>query len=299
MKSIKISYVLSLLVLMNNANGASFQKSNNITRKHMAPQQNITSAQTSEVPPMSKIPKIIWQTYKTKQLPKPAQGAQKTWTNRNQGYAYHLCDDADIDKYIRTKWNEDTYAFFKELPLGVMKADLWRYLIIATEGGIYSDIDSTCCTPISKWGHLIPKNSPHVMLLGLENDKFFCQWTITATPKHPAMNHICTFIVEKWKEKGINPAKNFVCATTGPGIWSEAIKDYLGEERKTTAESIYNLYIKDANYRKKINDLGIWLFPQSFYAGIASKNLYGSQNFGDGYVQWTEESDKLWKKNSL
>ena len=46
---------------------------------------------------ISLIPKNLWQTYKTKTLPKPAFDAQQTWLNLNSGYSYFIFDDADIE----------------------------------------------------------------------------------------------------------------------------------------------------------------------------------------------------------
>lgn len=247
------------------------------------------------------IPKIIWQTYKTKDLPKDAAKLQKTWFEQNPDYVYSLWDDEDIARYIHKNWDHDTEMFFYALPLGVMKADLWRYLILTTEGGIYSDVDSKCCSPIDSWGSSITKKSKHVLLVGLENDTHFCQWTIAATAHHPAMKHVCEFLVDHWKIKGIDTQDpNFVHATTGPGVWTDALLDYLKISSQNAppgkvARYVYDMYTQDASFRGRVNKKGIYLFPREFYAGQASKNLYGSQNFGDGYTQWTKERDALIK----
>lgn len=242
---------------------------------------------------MEKIPKLIWQTYLTKNLPKPAKAAQKTWLQLNPDYNYALWDDQDLELYIQTNWDPLTFSFFKALPLGVMKADLWRYLIIAMEGGVYSDIDSICCKPIRDWGFEIDKDIANVMLLGLENDGCFCQWTIAATPNHPAMHYVATFLVNNWLERGIDVSyPHFVHATTGPSIWTNALFNYLKVEGISPGD-MYKKYEADASFKEYVNSLGVWLYPKSFYEGDASRNLYGSQFFGDGYVQWIREKDKL------
>jgi mannosyltransferase OCH1-like enzyme len=180
-----------------------------------------------------------------------------------------------------------------------MKADLWRYLILATDGGVYSDVDSQCCSPIDSWASNVEKKGQHVLLVGLENDGDFCQWTIAATAEHPAMKHVCEFLVDRWKIKGIDTHDpNFVHATTGPSIWTEALIDYLKISLQNAppgkaARYVYDMYTQDSSFRKRVNKKGIYLFPKEFYEGQASKNLYGSQNFGDGYVRWIEERDAL------
>ncbi|MDE3055596.1 MAG: hypothetical protein KGI80_02725 [Verrucomicrobiota bacterium] len=239
------------------------------------------------------IPQKIWQTYKTRNLPSPARKAQISWINLNSDFDYSFWDDEGIEKYIACQWDDRTLSFFKSFPLGVMKADLWRYLIIADMGGVYSDIDSICHTPIRLWGADVPNHSTNVLLLGLENDIHFCQWTIAASAKHPAMIHVCKYVVQNWVNNGIdikNP--HFVHATTGPAIWTEAICDYLGVHCKT-AKEIYSLYVCDSNFREHINSLGVWLYSENNYKGMWSSNLYGSQFFGDNYIKWIDERDKI------
>lgn len=246
-----------------------------------------------------RIPKIIWQTYKTRNLPRPALLCQETWTLKNPDYLYNFYDDDDMGSYIREKWNEDTYEFFEALPLGVMKADLWRYLILATEGGVYSDIDSICCIPIRNWTKGVQITTANVLLLGFDHDGNFCQWTIAATKEHPAMIYVCNYIVEKWKSHGkkIFISEHFVHATTGPDIWTDALLEYMGEKKDSNLCELFERYISDMQFQKKVNELGIYLVRQGFFSGIASKNLFGSQTFGEGYIQWTKERDRIREKN--
>jgi GNAT superfamily N-acetyltransferase len=34
----------------------------------------------------------------------------------------------------------------------VLRADFWRYLVLAVEGGYYADVDVTCLKPMDEWG---------------------------------------------------------------------------------------------------------------------------------------------------
>lgn len=248
---------------------------------------------------ISNIPKIIWQTYKSKNLPLQAKTAHQTWVDYNYDFKIKLYDDGDIDRYIYRQWNKSTYKFFKALPIGVMKADLWRYLIIASYGGVYSDIDSVCCLPVYQWAQYLNTPSNDLLLLGLENNDHFCQWTIAATPRHPAMQHVCSYMIKKWRIYGINLSNpHFVHDTTGPGVWTEAIRDYLGVPQDLSAGNIYQLYLVNEEFRKIVNRLGILIFDQNFYSGVASINLYGSRNFDDGYPHWVEEVGEILNNSS-
>jgi mannosyltransferase OCH1-like enzyme len=187
------------------------------------------------------------------------------------------------------------YTFFKALPIGVMKADLWRYLILKTHGGVYSDIDSECLKPITEWEKEQKFKTKNVLLIGLENDEHFCQWTIYSTKEHPVMKYVCEYILNSYKEKGIDTKdKDFVHKTTGPGIWTHAIVAYLESKDltkgNTSAKGIFKEYKKNP---RVFNEYGIYLLSKDYYEKIYSKNLYGSQNFGDGYLKWIDEAKDI------
>lgn len=243
----------------------------------------------------SYLTQYIWQTYKTKDLPEQAEAARETWISNNPEWKCELYDDADIEKYIKKWWATKMYKFFKALPVGVMKADLWRYLILKTHGGVYSDIDSECLKPINEWEDEQKFDTKHILMVGLENDEHFCQWTIYSTKEHPVMKYVCEYILNNYEENGIDTDdKDFVHKTTGPGIWTDAISAYLVEEGLTKENSKAGEIFKE--YKKtpeKFHEYGIYFLSKDYYEKIYSKNLYGSQNFGDGYIKWTDEVKAL------
>lgn len=227
----------------------------------------------------SKIPLRLWQTYKTVDLPAFANEARESWMRLNPQFSCLLYDDAAIGSYIQERWSSEFLDFFHSLPIGAMKADLWRYLILASEGGVYSDIDSVCLMPIEKWLLKEPLLSPHILLLDLDLDQsHFCQWTFAATPKHPAMYYVCYYIFNEWRNrKGLllsSDGKIDVLATTGPIIFSHAIKAYLGESLDTAACTMLKKYNSDKGYREHLNRLGVFFTPKGFFHGKATKNLF-------------------------
>jgi alpha 1,6-mannosyltransferase len=183
------------------------------------------------------------------------------------------------------------FAFYKALPLGVMKADLWRYLVLSTHGGVYSDIDSKCLLPIKYWFHDFI--GEHALVIGLENNIHFCQWNMYCTKDHPALKHVCKYILECYERDGIDTTdEHFVHSTTGPAIWTDALKSYLGLEHLTNAKSVYNMYTKDKSY---FVTKGIYILSEGYFNYIYTKNMYGSKYFGEGYISWIDERDNLIK----
>lgn len=96
------------------------------------------------------IPKIIHQTWKTKNLPENLKFCVNSWKKYNPEYTYMFWSDKDIDIFIREKYPQyiDIYS---KLTQGIQIADLFRILILHYYGGIYVDIDFECLRPIDFW----------------------------------------------------------------------------------------------------------------------------------------------------
>lgn len=88
------------------------------------------------------IPKKIFQTHITKNIPSASAKQIKRLRDANKDFEYHYYDDNDMDKYVKAHGSKDTYKAFLKMKPGAGKADIWRLLVIHLEGGIYVDFDS-------------------------------------------------------------------------------------------------------------------------------------------------------------
>ncbi len=125
------------------------------------------------------IPKIIWQTMKSNQVPAFMKEYADTWIDNNPEYEYRFCDDDDMIDFISSDFPAYLEAY-KKIKYGASKADLWRYLIMYKYGGVYADLDCRCINPLRQW---IEPGARYVTQLGINND--FCQWLIISIPKNP------------------------------------------------------------------------------------------------------------------
>lgn len=101
--------------------------------------------------PAAPIPRNIWQTYRTSNLSDEAAEAVSSWTEMNANLSMMLHDDAAADEFILNVFGPDVHATYASFPVGVMRADFWRYAILYAMGGIYSDIDTECLQPLDDW----------------------------------------------------------------------------------------------------------------------------------------------------
>ena len=128
------------------------------------------------------IPKIIWQTYKTKLPPPDSLDCIKTWKDKNPGFLYNYYDDEMCESFISENFSEEFVNMYKSLPYGVMKSDAWRIAIIYVYGGVYADLDTNCIVPADEW------LKDYSFVAAVETPPgIIGNFTFAATPKHPAL----------------------------------------------------------------------------------------------------------------
>ncbi len=92
------------------------------------------------------IPKIVWQTWKDKEV-LSLKNMQRMRQN-NPNWTFNLMTDADIIEWFENTTNDEivqiAYKSYKLInpEIGAARADIWRYAIIWHYGGIYLDVDS-------------------------------------------------------------------------------------------------------------------------------------------------------------
>jgi mannosyltransferase OCH1-like enzyme len=230
------------------------------------------------------IPKVIWQTYKDPfdQLQPYMLDAVNTWKTLNPEYEYRYMDDGQAAQFILEEYGQEWHDLFVGLPVGVMRGDLWRYMIIYKYGGVYTDLDTECLNPINTW-----LNEEYEMIVCPETNLHFCQWTFAASAGNPILKSVLDTI----KEKLINPtygSPHFVHTHTGPAVWTEGIMKALDIKVDNLIDD--HLLLNSSNNAK--------LYKFHCYGGenwrifhfVDVKHIYGSQKWDDGnYIQWIED----------
>ena len=99
------------------------------------------------------IPKIIWQTYELeyKDLPPLALECANSWQEKNPDWEYKYVSAKEREDFVLNNFNEDWYKIYKSYNSNIFKANLWRYLCLYINGGIYVDLDMLCKQPLNKW----------------------------------------------------------------------------------------------------------------------------------------------------
>jgi alpha 1,6-mannosyltransferase len=201
----------------------------------------------------TKFPAYIWQTWRWTPAHAEFQFREQeaTWTEQHPGFIHEVITDQVAVHLIRLLYASvpEVIEAYDALPLAVLKADFFRYLILLARGGIYSDIDTYAIRSALEWiPEAVPRNAVG-LVIGIEADPDrpdwkdwysrriqFCQWTIQAKPGHPVLREVVTRITDQTlKRKKAGSLKDInnksVIEFTGPALWTDVIFEYFNDGR--------------------------------------------------------------------
>lgn len=201
----------------------------------------------------SKFPAYIWQTWKYT----PAQGEfrfreeEASWSRLHPGFIHEVITDAVAANLVKLFYTAvpEVLEAYESLPLPVLKADFFRYLILLARGGVYSDIDTSAIKSAVEW---VPDTVPREaigLVIGIEADPDrpdwadwysrriqFCQWTMQSKPGHPVLREVVSRITSETlrRKRGnmlVSTKDKNVIEFTGPAVWTDVIFEYFNDPR--------------------------------------------------------------------
>ena len=93
----------------------------------------------------------VWQTGPTalenERTPRGMREAIDKMKHENPKVTFEYLDDAQQRDWVVEHMAPDVVNLYDGLPNAVMRADLWRYMVVATEGGLYLDSDTAFTKP--------------------------------------------------------------------------------------------------------------------------------------------------------
>jgi mannosyltransferase OCH1-like enzyme len=143
------------------------------------------------------IPHSIHQTWRTVDVPLEWQPYRDSWTRLNPGWTTKLWSDEACRSLVATA-RPDLLDLYDAYPLGIQRADAFRYVLLAAHGGLYVDLDFECLRPIS------PLLDGAAVVLGLEPavhaedqavqsrglSRIVCNAFMASTPGHAFWEHV-------------------------------------------------------------------------------------------------------------
>jgi mannosyltransferase OCH1-like enzyme len=162
---------------------------------------------------MSGIPKIIHQLWKTDQVPRRWEEAVRSVRRFHPDWEYRLWTDEKMEVHVRNR-HPDLYDTFMGFKLNIMRADVFRYILMHDFGGMYCDLDYEFVRPFNYEGE--------ELVLALEYDKAYgdeenqvANFVFASVPQHKLWQDILKDI--KLRPPVISGSLD-VCIATGPQL---------------------------------------------------------------------------------
>lgn len=269
--------------------------------------------------PRQTIPLKIWSTIKSRSLSQTLKKTVASWKQLNPSVSWQLDTDQDILHFLEHDIGGDLWGtvkrFMDQDAPAVMLADIWRYAILYKFGGVYSDIDVVCKQPLHVWlppSHTIdsiPSREYQNMtfdscsiLIGLENDIHFCQWTFASAPGHPILQRTLELIIHRGRHGISFENEDFVHYHTGPAVFTTAIIDVLFQNfpvnySRNAIQSFRDVWnMPDVQYHVR-STLKACIVGTSFFKNDVAQNLYASQWSDDeingSFSSWVQDVHKI------
>lgn len=256
------------------------------------------------------IPKKIW--YKLG--PRGLTTDVRTWTDsciqQNPQYEHEFVTDELSEAWVAEQFidHPEIVETYHNLTIPILKADILRYLLLFSQGGVYCDLDITCNVPIDQW---IPVGyqANSSLVVGWEFDvgwgenivREFATWTIMAKPASPhiwtLIEDIVELIGEKTKAHNLDSVEQLTPAmvgdvvdTTGPRIFTKSILKSLEQVLQTPIDKDS---IKNLRHPKMVGD--VLILPG--YSFAAESNHYNAdEQLGPPLV--THHAAGTWKNEN-
>ncbi|KAF2184048.1 glycosyltransferase family 32 protein [Zopfia rhizophila CBS 207.26] len=270
----------------------------------------------------SKFPAYIWQTWKYT----PASGefdesfreAEASWTILHPSFVHEVITDQVAVHLMRHLYASvpEVLEAYNALPLPVLKADFFRYLILLARGGIYSDIDTAALKSAADWIPREVASNSYGMVIGIEADPDrpdwadwysrriqFCQWTIQSKPGHPVLVDVVANITQetlKRKAEGrLSKDHKGIIEFTGPALWTDTMLSFFNNpdyfDMSTSKGNITWEHFTGMKAPKKVGDV-IILPITSFSPGIKTMGA-GEDDDPMAFVKHNFEG--TWKPEEL
>lgn len=233
----------------------------------------VEATQSQPLESAAEIPKKIWYKLGAKGLSDDARGWTNTCISQNPEYHAEFLTDRMADDFVKEKYADrpDIVKTYMALTVPILKADLLRYLLLYSEGGIWFDLDVTCeGIPIEEW---IPEEFEEdaSLVVGWEFDsgydfafeRQFTTWTVMAKKGVPHLMAVVDDILQSIAD--VAKAKNATVSQLNKEMVGDVV-DFTGPKR--FARSVTKSLEASLN---KINETGEWKGLDAYYENLEPK----------------------------
>ena len=232
------------------------------------------------------IDKKIWQTYETEfeDLPDYAKFSIQTWKENNPDWEHGYMSGPQREQFFKENFSEEVYNTYVNLPLGVMKAGLWRFAILYIHGGIYADMDTHCKVPVSTW-----VDQEYDLILDIERDTPWLATQVIASAKgNPVLKSVIDLCVERCAD-GIVKHNHMVHYYTDVQMFTDALYKMAEVEPYQKHINEWAPELMELDYLKK-NKIKIFSGPEARrLLDVDVVHLYWGDDRESGWIAWKKD----------
>jgi len=243
------------------------------------------------------IPKIIYQTWKTKNFSPIFTKYRHDMFSSLPDFAVYLFDDNEMERWIHENCSADILNCFYRIHSGAGRADLWRYLIIYKNGGFYLDIDSALTSDFCRY--ITPLDEG--IISRESNSGFFLQWAFGFAPRHPVLKRTIEICLECIKNSNTdNPFWS-----TGPAIFTLAINQVYAS---CFGRHVNLYFLSDSQINDTLNvpaapshscRARLKVIGMDFHGVAKFKHHLSSELYSDCNVHWASQIEASTKQHSF
>lgn len=194
------------------------------------------------------IPKTIYQTFKTSELPFLTKWHVNRFRKNNPEYDYQFYDDKRIVDFFKAEFSEDILEAYLKLNIGAAKADMFRYAILLKRGGVYLDIDSDITGRLDDF--IQPEDT--ALISHESHPKLFVQWALIFEAGHPILKRSLDLVMDNIAN---NRYPHDVHAMTGPTVFTKAVNEYVSQTSNSSYRILGVDYDGQLKFKYKLSKL--------------------------------------------
>jgi mannosyltransferase OCH1-like enzyme len=281
--------VLIIGLFLSKCTIESFYEENKFRVKESSPLQTFYKKNEVVKPYKQEIPFIIHQTYFTSKLNMDILQTCMTIKNMNPEYNYAFYDDKQCREYIKAHYPPHYLKAYDMVIPGAYKADVFRYLLLFREGGVYMDCKSSTILPLRDF-------IPHTATFAVFRDRpkgSLLNSFMAVTANHPILKIVIDLTIDNILNKRYN---NNSLDITGPQTLGRAFNIFNGRpELEDIEPGVYgknrDLVILGSFYviGEGDNEFDALVDPAlTPLVAKTLKNYYNNPNRIDYHALWTD-----------
>ena len=180
--------------------------------------------------------RTIYITWKRRRLPRLLKRCVQSFVTNNPGWRVCFFDDKQCENFVQREYPA-FYPTYISYPAGILRADIFRVLVLYRYGGVYADIDMECLQPLqgmldtfdeNAWEVLLSTDHPIHERMYADGRTMWMNNFIVAKPKA----YFLACLIEAFaKAPRKDKIAELAVSVTGPALFSRTIEVEGGLEK--------------------------------------------------------------------